>query len=72
MFNGSKTWVCTEFRRLIKGWRGYSLLKDLAVSGLGVAKVHQLIHQLIDDDEVISDTLLFQLFKILGENLQRQ
>lgn len=48
----------------------YSLLQDLAVSGLRIAKVHQFIHQLIYDDKVISNTLLLQFFEVLGENLE--
>jgi hypothetical protein len=35
---------------------------------LRIAKVHHLIQQLVDDDEVISYTLLFQLFEIFCEN----
>lgn len=44
--------------------RGYSLLQNLAVCGLRITKVHQLIHQLVNDDKVISDALLFQFFEI--------
>lgn len=43
----------------------YSLLQDLAVSGLGITKVHQLVHQLIYDDKVVSNALLLQLFEVL-------
>lgn len=46
-----------------------SLLKDLAVSGLRVTKVHEFIQQLVDYDKVISDTLLLQLLKVFRENL---
>lgn len=46
-----------------------SLLKDLAVSGLRVSKVHEFIQQLVDYDKVISDTLLLQLLKVFRENL---
>lgn len=50
--------------------RGYSLLQNLAVSGLRIAKVHQLIHQLIYDDKVVSDAFFLQFFEILRENLK--
>jgi len=35
---------------------------------LRISKVHHLIQQLVDNDEVISYTLFFQLFEIFGEN----
>jgi len=35
---------------------------------LRIAKVHHLVQQLVDDDEVISYTLLFQLFEIFCEH----
>lgn len=45
--------------------RGYSLLQNLAVCGLRITKVHQLIHQLVYDDEVISNALFLQFFEVL-------
>lgn len=50
--------------------RVYSLLQNLAVCGLRITKVHQLIHQLIYDDKVISNALFLQFLEILGKNLQ--
>lgn len=47
----------------------YSLLQDLAVGGLRVAEVHELIQQLINDNKVVSDALLLQLLKVLREDL---
>mmetsp|Transcript_27274 Transcript_27274/g.42442 ORF Transcript_27274/g.42442 Transcript_27274/m.42442 type:complete len:269 (-) Transcript_27274:93-899(-) len=41
------------------------LLEDLGFGGLWVPKVHHLIQQFIDDDEVITDTLLLKLREIL-------
>lgn len=52
--------------------RGHSLLQNLAVSGLRIAKVHQLIHQLIYDDKVVSDAFFLQFFEILRENLKNK
>ena len=34
-----------------------------------MTKVHHLVEQLIDNDEVIPDTLLLQLFKVFCEDL---
>lgn len=45
--------------------RGDSLLQNLAVCGLRITKVHQLIHQLVYDDEVISNALFLQFFEVL-------
>lgn len=42
----------------------YSLLQDLAVSGLGITKVHQFIHQLIYDNKVVSNALLLQFLEV--------
>lgn len=47
----------------------HSLLQDLAVCGLRVAEVHELVQQLVDDDEVVADTLLLQLLEVLAEDL---
>lgn len=47
----------------------YSLLQDLAVGGLRVAEVHELIQQLINDNKIVSDALLLQLLKVLREDL---
>lgn len=45
------------------------LLQDLAVRGLRKAEVHELVQQLVHDDEVVSDALLLQLLKVLAEDL---
>jgi len=59
-----------ELERNAAVCRGYPLLQNLAVCGLRVAKVHQLIHELVDDDKVISDALLFQLLEVFREHLE--
>lgn len=45
------------------------LLKDLAVSRLGKAKVHHLVHQLVHRHKVVADALLLQFLEVLLENL---
>lgn len=45
------------------------LLQDLAVRGLRKAEVHELVQQLVHDDEVVPDALLLQLLKVLAEDL---
>ena len=45
------------------------LLQDLALRRLRVSKVHDLVQQLVDNDEVVSDALLFELLEVLGEYL---
>ena len=45
------------------------LLEDLALGGLGVAKVHDLIQQLVDEYKVITNALLLNLSVVLLEHL---
>ena len=45
------------------------LLQDLGLGRLRVAKVHHLVEQLVDDDEVVADRLLLELLEVLGEDL---
>lgn len=51
------------------GLLGDVLLEDLGLGGLGVAKVHHLIEELVDDDEVIADGLFLEGLEVLGEDL---
>ena len=46
-----------------------SLLEDLALGRLGIAKVHHLVHELVYDDEIVSYRLLLELFKVFDEDL---
>lgn len=48
---------------------GDELLQDLAVCGLGIPEIHQLIQQFVNDDEVVPDALLLQLLEVLDEHL---
>ena len=41
------------------------LLQNLAVCGLRVTKVHELVHELINYNKVVSDALLLQLLEVL-------
>lgn len=45
-----------------------SLLQDLGLCRLRESKVHHLVQQLVDDDEVVPDGLLFQLLEVFGED----
>ena len=49
----------------------HSLLENLALSGLRVSKVNKFIQKFVDDDKVVSNTLLFNLLKILAHNLNK-
>lgn len=49
--------------------RGHALLQDLALRRLGVSKVHHLIHQLINNDKVVSDRFLLELLEVFYEDL---
>lgn len=44
------------------------LLQDLGLGGLGVAKVHHLVEQLVYNDEVVTDGLFFEDLEVLGED----
>ena len=48
---------------------GDVLLQDLGLGGLGVAKVHHLVEELVDDDEVVADGFFLQGLEVLGEDL---
>lgn len=43
----------------------YALLQDLALCRLGVSKVHHLIEQLIQNNEIVTNRLLLELLKVL-------
>ena len=44
-------------------------LEDLALGGLGVSKVHHLIHKLVDDNKVVPDTFFFELLEVFNQDL---
>jgi hypothetical protein len=46
------------------------LLKNLCISGLWVAEVDKFVKQFIANDEVVSNTLLLQLFEIFLHHLK--
>jgi hypothetical protein len=48
---------------------GNGLLKNLALGCLGVAKVHHLVHELVDDDKIVADALLLEFLEVLDEDL---
>ena len=50
-----------------KGWMKHKLAQNLGVCGLGIAKVHHLVKELVDDDKVVADALLTDLAKVLLE-----
>lgn len=52
-----------------KKYQHHLLSEDLGLTGLRIAKVHGLIQQLVNDHEVITDTLLLQLTKVVFEYL---
>lgn len=45
-------------------------LQDLTLGGLGEPKVHHLVHELVDDNEVVPDTLFLQLFEVFNQDLR--
>ena len=47
-------------------------LEDFAVGRLGIAKVHHLVQQFVDDDKVVADALLLKFLEIFLENLKTQ
>eukprot|EP00053_Salpingoeca_punica_P017751 m.171606 g.171606 ORF g.171606 m.171606 type:complete len:404 (-) comp17279_c0_seq1:208-1419(-) len=46
------------------------LLQNACVCRLRVAKVHELVEQLVGDDKVVADALLLKLLEVLAEDLQ--
>lgn len=49
----------------------FLLLENLAVSCLWESKIHDFVHQLIHCHEVVTNTLLLQLLKVLLKHLHR-
>jgi len=47
---------------------GYGLLENLALCRLWISKVHHLVHQLVNDDEIVSNALLLQFLEVLDEH----
>ena len=45
------------------------LLQDFALGRLGVTEVHHLVEKLVDDDKVVPDGFLLELFKVFDQNL---
>ena len=43
-------------------------MENLALRCLRITEVHHLIHELVDDDKVVADRLLLQLFKVFDED----
>ena len=48
-----------------------ALLENLALCCLREAEVHHLVHELVDDDEVVADRFLLEFFEVLDENLHQ-
>ena len=49
----------------------HKLAEDFGIGGLRIAEVHHLIKQLVDDDKVITNTLLAHFAKVLFENFNQ-
>lgn len=47
------------------------LLQNLGLRCLRISKVHHLVQQFIDNNEVVADTLLLQNLEVFGENLHK-
>ena len=43
-------------------------MENLALRCLRVTEVHHLIHELVDDDEVVANGLLLKLFKVFDKD----
>ena len=46
-----------------------SLLKDLSVGGLRVSEVDELVQKFVNDDEIVADAFLLDVFEVIFENL---
>lgn len=46
-----------------------SLLQNLTLRCLWISKVHHLIHELIDYDEIVPNGFLLEFLEVLDENL---
>ena len=48
-----------------------ALLQDLALRRLRISKVHHLVHQLVNNNKVISDRLFFQFLEVFNKHLNK-
>lgn len=46
-------------------------MQNLGLRCLRISKVHHLVQQFIDNNEVVADTLLLQNLEVFGENLHK-
>ena len=44
-------------------------MQNLALRCLGVSEVHHFVHELVDDDEVVSNRLFLQFLEVLDQDL---
>lgn len=47
------------------------LLEDLALCRLWEAEIHHLVHELVYDDEVVTDRLLLEFFEVFHQHLNK-
>ena len=45
-----------------------ALLENLALRCLRITEVHHLIHELVDDHEVVADGFLLELLEVLNQH----
>ena len=45
-----------------------ALLENLALRCLRITEIHHLIHELVDDDKVVTDGLLLELFEVFDKD----
>ena len=43
-------------------------MENLALRCLRITEIHHLIHELVDDDEVVADGLLLELFEVFDKD----
>ena len=61
-----------QSRRLIKARHTDLLFEDLALCGLRVAEVHQLIKEFVNEHKIVSNALFFQLLEVFTEHLRQK
>lgn len=65
---------CVMYLKSMDVWckHKYSLLsKNASLGDLRIPEVHHLVEELVDDDEVVADRLLLDVFEVLREYLDQ-
>lgn len=68
---GHRRWQFSIVCGYMLTFLGDILLQDLTVSSLWIAKVHEFVEKLVNDDKIVSNTFFFEFIEIFTKNLAK-